>query len=297
VARTRGRGAILVGTASWADKSLVKSGWYPEGCTSAEDRLRHYSSKFPLVEVDSTFYFPPRSSVTRAWVQRTPDNFTFDVKAFSLMTQHPTNADALPEGAGPEGKKRVYLKDVDAGAVDEVWDRYLSALEPLRRAKKLGAVLFQFPPWFGLKAANKTYIVECAERAGPVQIAVEFRSPSWTTDDNIDETIDLLQSNGIAFVAADMPQRVKGSIPPVTPVTSKELATVKLHGRNREGYEERSFQGLIDYRYTKAQLEAWVPKLRDLAKQVDAVHVVFRNMHEDYAVRNGAALLEMVSGR
>jgi uncharacterized protein YecE (DUF72 family) len=295
VARGRAHGAILVGTASWTDKSLVQSGWYPEGCTSAEDRLRHYASHFPLVEVDSTYYFPPRPAMARAWVLRTPEHFTFDVKAFSLLTQHPTNPDALPEGAAPAGKKRVYLKDIAAAAVDEVWDRFLSALDPLHRAGKLGALLFQFPPWFSLKGANKSYVAECARRAEPFDICVEFRHPSWTRQENVDESVELLQTNGVAFVAVDMPARVKGAIPPVTPVTSKELAVVRLHGRNRRGFEERSFQGLIEYRYTKAQLQAWVPKLRRLATQVERVHVVFRNAHEDFAVRNAAELQRLLA--
>jgi uncharacterized protein YecE (DUF72 family) len=294
VAGARPRGVILVGTASWTDKSLVQSGWYPEGCTSAEDRLRHYASQFPLVEVDSTYYFPPRPDVVRAWVARTPDGFTFDVKAFSLLTQHPTNPEALPEGGAPRGKKRVYLKDVDPAVVDEVWDRFLSALRPLRRAGKLGALLFQFPPWFVLRGANKTYLLECARRAQPFRICVEFRHPSWTTAENLDETTELLERGGIAYVIVDMPQRLKGSIPTVLLVTSKELAVVRLHGRNRQGFEARSFQGLVEHRYTRAQLKAWVPKLRTLSEQAEAVHVVFRNAHADYAVRNAAELQRLL---
>ena len=285
---------ILVGTASWTDKSLVRSGWYPDGCSSAEDRLRYYASQFRLVEVDSTYYFPPRPDVVRAWVARTPDAFTFDVKAFSLLTQHPTNPEALPEGGAPAGKKRVYLKDVDADVVDEVWDRFLSALRPLRRAGKLGALLFQFPPWFVLKRANKEYLLECAQRAKPSPVCVEFRHPSWTTEDNLDETTDLLERGGIAYVIVDMPQRLKGSIPTVPLVTSKDLAVVRFHGRNRQGFEARSFQGLIEYRYTRAQLKAWVPKLRALSQQADAVHVVFRNAHADHAVRNAAELQRLL---
>jgi len=47
--------SILVGTASWTDKTLIDSKkFYPTGCTSAEARLRYYASLFPLVEVDSS---------------------------------------------------------------------------------------------------------------------------------------------------------------------------------------------------------------------------------------------------
>ena len=139
-------GRILVGTASWTDRSLLGSGWYPKGTTTAEERLAYYASRFPLVEVDSTYYFLPSRETAHRWVERTPGGFTFDVKAFSLLTQHPTDPKALPEGMAPEGKARVYLRHLDERAVDEIWERFTGALQPLQAAGKLGAVLFQFPP-------------------------------------------------------------------------------------------------------------------------------------------------------
>jgi len=50
------RGTILVGTASWTDKTLLASGWYPDSADTPEKRLAHYATQFPLVEVDSTYY-------------------------------------------------------------------------------------------------------------------------------------------------------------------------------------------------------------------------------------------------
>ena len=52
-------GQILVGTASWTDKTLLESGWYPPEASTPEERLRFYAEQFPLVEVDSTYYTPP----------------------------------------------------------------------------------------------------------------------------------------------------------------------------------------------------------------------------------------------
>jgi len=55
--------SILVGTASWTDKTLIECGaFYPPGCSSAEARLRHYASVFPLVEVDSSYYAMPSAT-------------------------------------------------------------------------------------------------------------------------------------------------------------------------------------------------------------------------------------------
>jgi len=286
-------GRILVGTASWTDRSLVASGWYPEGVSSAEDRLRHYASRFPLVEVDSTYYALPRQVMARDWASRTPADFTFDVKAFSLLTQHPTRASSIPRGIDVESDKAtVYLKHVDEQGVGQLWDRFLDGVDPLRRTNKLGCLVFQFPPWFSSRSANREYVVDCADRAAADRIAVEFRHPSWFKPEERERTLALLADHSIALVCADMPQRVDKALPRLAAATSTELAMVKFHGRNRQGWEESSFQGLTDYWYRPKELEAWVPDLRRLAEEAGEVHVVFRNMHGDNAVRNAEQLMD-----
>src|SRR4030095_8234318 len=55
-----GGGAVRVGTASWTDPTLLKSGWYPKGANDAESRLRFYATPLPIVEVDATSSPPPR---------------------------------------------------------------------------------------------------------------------------------------------------------------------------------------------------------------------------------------------
>ena len=287
-------GGILVGTASWTDKSLLASGWYPPGVTSAEERLQFYASRFPLVEVDSTYYFPPSEKNARLWVERTPPGFVFNVKAFSLLTQHPTRAEALPKTARlPEGKARVYPKDLDQADVDEVWDRFLSALEPLHDAGKLGALLFQFPPWFGIARRNKQYILECARRASPLPICVEFRNGSWMTDDNRAETLEFLEGYGLPYVGVDMPQGFRSSVPPVLAATA-DLAVVRFHGHNREEWESGSVQRRFRYLYSDAELAEWAPRLRSLAQQATATHVLMNNCYEDYAQRNAADLIRLL---
>ena len=82
---------VLVGTCSWADASLVKdSDWYPRRTMKAAQRLAYYASRFPLVSLDSTHYFPPTPELSESWVERTPAGFRFDVRAWSLLTGHPT---------------------------------------------------------------------------------------------------------------------------------------------------------------------------------------------------------------
>jgi uncharacterized protein YecE (DUF72 family) len=167
-------GQVRVGTASWTDRTLIASGWYPPEADTPEKRLRYYARQFPLVEVDATYYALPAEQTATAWAARTPNGFTFNVKAFSLLTHHPTPVAALPKDLRPAaektGKDRVYFKDVGPALAGQVWERFLSALDPLRAERKLGAILLQFPPWFPISKARKDYIVACAERAAPDRV-------------------------------------------------------------------------------------------------------------------------------
>lgn len=287
-------GEVLIGTASWTDKSLLASGWYPSGATSAADRLRYYAEQFPLVEVDSTYYFPPSEKNSELWAERTPAAFTFNVKAFSLLTQHPTKADALYKDLPrPEGKKNVYRDDLDPKTIDEVWDRFLSALGPLREAGKLGVLLFQFPPWFVIARKNKDYILECAKRAAPFQIAVELRHKSWMTDDNQKETLDFLEGHGLPYVCVDMPQGFKSSLPPVVAATA-DLAMVRFHGHNADDWESGSVQKRFKYLYSEEELKAWAPRIEELSGEAKQTHVLMNNCYRDYAQRNARELAKLV---
>ena len=155
-------GRILIGTSSWTDPTLVKDGhFYPPGANSADARLRFYASQFPIVEVDSTYYFPPSEKNSVLWIERTPPEFTFNIKAYSLLTNHPTKRDSLYkdlQDSAPADKKNVYREQLPDEAVEEVWQRFRDALMPLHSAGKLGAVLFQFPQWFVISKKSKAYI-------------------------------------------------------------------------------------------------------------------------------------------
>jgi uncharacterized protein YecE (DUF72 family) len=288
-------GEIRVGSASWTDKSLLQSGWYPPGVTSAEDRLKYYASKFPLVEVDASYYFMPRRQMAEAWAERTPADFTFNIKAFSLLTQHPTKVEAVPKELDlPEGKKRVYLKDLEPAAVDTIWDMFLDALDPLAEAGKLGALLFQFPPWFTIKRSNKEYILECARRAAPWRICVEFRNATWLSDDNRDETLAFLSEYDLPYVCVDMPQGFRSSVPPVVAATSPSLSVMRFHGHNNAKWESGSVQERFAYLYSAEELRQWVPKLQQLADDTEQTHVLMNNCHSDYAQRNGQQLIDLL---
>src|SRR3712207_4535369 len=70
---------VKVGTSSWTDPTLLRSGWYPPQASSPADRLGYYASRFSLVEVDSTYYSLPSERNSVLWAERTPPDFTFNI--------------------------------------------------------------------------------------------------------------------------------------------------------------------------------------------------------------------------
>jgi uncharacterized protein YecE (DUF72 family) len=285
---------IRVGTASWTDKTLLASGWYPADVTSAAERLDFYAKHFRVVEVDSTYYTPPNERNSELWVDRTPAGFTFNIKAFSLLTQHPTKPTALYKDLRPEGvSKNLYLKDLEQSTVDEVWDRFLSALEPLHAGGKLGALLFQFPQWFPIGKRNKQYILDCKARCEPYRVCIEFRNKTWLSPENEAETLDFLTSYGLPYVCVDMPQGHTSSIPPVVAATS-DLAVVRFHGHS-DKWTSRDIYERFGYRYSTEELAAWAPKVVDLAARAKETHVLMNNCYSDYAQTNAQQLIDLLA--
>ncbi len=279
-------GDILVGACSWTDRQLLASGWYPRGRRDAEGRLRHYASRLPLVEVDSGYYALPRRRNSELWVERTPEGFRFDVKAFSLLTGHPTPERTLP----PDLRNRA----VDGVLLDEVWGRFADAVEPLRAAGRLGTVLFQFPPWFAPGSTAERTLEDCARRTAGWPIAVEFRHPAWWRADRADDTRAQLTALGATAVGVDMAQGLTGSLPPLAPVSRPGLAVVRFHGRS-PAWGRGSKEDRFRHDYDVTELAAWVPRLRRAARRTDELHVLFNNCCADAAVRAAETMRGMLT--
>jgi uncharacterized protein YecE (DUF72 family) len=158
-----------VGTASWTDPTLVNSDlFYPPSVRSAEERLRFYAEQFNTVEVDSTFYALPAERSARLWAERTPDGFVFNIKPFALMTQHPAEVSRLPkhlrEMVPAEERSNHQLTRPSKEVIDMAFQKFWSAMAPLREAGKLGMISFQCPPYFISKPANLDYLARLPER-------------------------------------------------------------------------------------------------------------------------------------
>jgi len=295
-------GKLLIGTASWTDKSLIDS-WrfYPASAKTAEARLQYYASEFPLVEVDSSYYGMPSERNAVLWVERTPPGFTFDIKAYGALTQHPVTPASLPKDlreALPNvvrGRRHLYDKDLSPEIREALWERFASALLPLDSAGKLGVVLFQFPPWFLPGRESRAYIGQVKERLPQYTPAIEFRSPLWFRDDETERTLRFLTELELPFVCVDEPQGTHASVPPVVAVTAP-AAILRFHGRNTAAWAARdaSVAEKYNYLYNPNELEQWVPSIQRLVAEANELHAIMNNCHEDYAVRNAKQLASML---
>ncbi|MFI7428825.1 DUF72 domain-containing protein [Micromonospora sp. NPDC049836] len=282
-------GVIKVGTSSWADQTLVRSGWYPRGVNSPAGRLGFYAERFGLVEVDTSYYAIPTPETAEGWAAATPDGFTFDVKAFRLFTGHHTPVAALPRELRPAGgPSRIRWRDLPAGAYDELWDRFHAALAPLAAADRLGAVLLQFPPWLTRGEAAKQRILAAARRCRPWRVGVELRHSSWFSDEAVVDTVTFLREHGLGYVCVDMPQGHPSSVPPILTATA-DLAVVRFHGHSA-AWESGDKQEKFRYAYGARELARWAVLLRELAEQCAELHVLMNNCCDGQAQRDAARL-------
>lgn len=299
-------GRIRIGTASWTDPSLIKSGkFYPKGCNSPAERLKFYAGTFPIVEVDSSYYAMPSSANAEKWAERTPDDFVFNIKAFRLFTGHHTDRRALPRDVGDalaahfETRKNLYYKDTPAEIRDVLWERFRNAIRPLREAGKLRSVLFQFAPWVKFGSASMAHIDECRSRLPNDLLAIEFRDRSWFGDGNRQRVLDFERERGLVNVIVDEPQGTRNSIPAVWEVTSPKLAILRMHGRNEKTWNIKgdSAADRFNYDYADAELAALVSPIRALTSQALEVDVIFNNNYEDQGQRNARTLMTDLESR
>jgi uncharacterized protein YecE (DUF72 family) len=296
---------LLSGSCSWTDRTLVaQSDWYPKRTMSAAERLRFYAAQFPLTEIDSSYYAPPGEQQARMWADRTPEGFRFDVKAYSLLTGHPTRPASLWRDLREElpedvlAKRNIYAKDLGSDALDEAWRRFAAALRPLHESGRLGAVLFQYPPWFVPARRNRAELDALRGRLPDYRVSVEFRSPLWLAEPRDRErTLSTLEDQGLVFVCVDAPEA--SGLPRLFAVTNPELFLVRFHGRSDSTWADtsRSAAERFRYLYSEAELEELALPISELAQEARESHMLMNNCYRDYAVRNAAQLREEIARR
>ncbi|WP_034260542.1 DUF72 domain-containing protein [Actinospica robiniae] len=279
---------ILVGTAGWADRDLVASGWYPPQTRTAAARLAYYAERFPLVEVDMSYYAIPTAATVSGWVEAT-DDLIMDVKAFRLLTGHSTPIASLPPQLRAEAPRPALTgRNAPEALLRGAWQHFRDGLEPLRAAGRLGRVLLRFPASVMAGEPGVTQVAKALELCRPLPAAVEFRHASWLHPERRAQTLDLLADHDAAYVCVDMPQHSACAMPPDLEVTAP-TAVIRLHGRSRhwiDGDKRERYR----YDYTPAETEQWSRNARLLTQQAHEVHVIVNTCCAGTAQRTAAGL-------
>ena len=290
---------ILVGTASWTDPEFIKAGWYPpEVKNDAEGRLRYYAERFPMVEVNASFYALPTVETVAAWGERTPPGFRFHVKAHQVISGHPSDPGRLPAPLrklpaelDAKGRIRKPSRELRDAAIDTL----LEACGPL--GDKLGAILVQLPPFVVSGERQRDELARILTRLRPARAAVEFRHRSWVAAGEREHAVALLAEHDAAWVCVDAPRvEAMSAMPPVVEITSPGLAYVRMHGRNATMWTRgRTVAERFDYEYADRELEEWVAPVLDMAERAQEVAVVMNNNARDYALQAASRFTQLLS--
>lgn len=266
---------IYIGVTGWGDHSSLYT--TPD---AQRDKLPAYSSYFPTVEVDSSFYAIQSKRNVEKWVNDTPKSFQFIVKAYQGMTGHERGNIPFPNKT-------------------EMFNAFKGSLQPYIESKKLAMVLFQFPPWFNCTKENVDYLRWCKAQMGDIPCALEFRHQSWFYPQYKEKTIQFMKSQKWIHSISDEPQAGEGSIPIILEPTSEEKVLVRFHGRNVHGWQKKNAENWREvrylYRYNMQELSEWVLHLQELEKACQDVFVVFNNNSGGDAADNAKHLIELLN--
>jgi uncharacterized protein YecE (DUF72 family) len=188
------------------------------------------------------------------WFRYSPEGFVYTAKLPKLITH----------------EKKLDL----AQGVQEDLEKFIELLEPLWLGGKLGCLLIQLPPKYDYKLKEFEEFLKILP--SHVKFAVEFRDLSWMRE----ETWTLLQKYGVAYAVVDEPL-----LPPELHFTAS-FAYFRWHGKGVRPW--------YNYRYSKEELEPWVPKVKEVAEKIKTVYGYFNNHYHGYAVENCLQVLEML---
>jgi uncharacterized protein YecE (DUF72 family) len=275
---------VLVGTSSWADPGFVKR-WYPQGLP-ARQRLPWYAQRFEAVELNSSFYAVPDRNAVRGWAEATPPAFVFDVKVHRALSRHAAPLDSLPpdlrDAASTSDRGRVLLTPELETALAR---RLVEETAPLAEAGKLGAFLVQLTPAFAPRQHELGELDRLVEALAPHRVAIELRHRGWVSEKRLERTLGWFSEKGVAFVCVDAPPGDHVPImPPLDAATRDDLAYLRAHGRNTDGYlKGKTVAERFGWRYDDDELAEIADRVSELAENTGEVHVMFNNNRDDDA--------------
>lgn len=241
--------------------------------------LNEYAQRMPAVEIDTFFYALPNVQTVQKWIGQVAPGFSFIVKAHQSMTKHPQAQ--LPAGLN----------------LAQVFQRFKEAVGPLIASSQLKTVLFQFPPTFTPTVVNIDYLMKFRQLMGNLPIAVELRNQAWYRPGVLRSLVDYCRELNYSLVAADEAQSTQASVPFYLVNTNPDLALLRLHGRNQEGWRNpgkswRKKRTL--YHYSDQELAGFKQQIEQLRPTPQEVCVIFNNNSAGDAAPNALRLQEMM---
>ncbi len=260
---------IYIGPAGWsyADWAGIV---YPKPRKRGFSELVFLSRYFNTIEINTTFYHPIAPAMAQAWVQKIGSReFQFTAKLWQRFTHDETPFEP--------GDVRVFQ----------------SGIEPLRRAKMLGAVLVQFPWSFKRTAESESRIRRIREAFADFRLVVEVRHISW--DDP--GALKFLSGLDLGFCNIDAP-RMKSSLHETSHVTSN-VGYIRFHGRNAQAWfdPKAGVAERYNYLYTPQELGPWVDRIREMRSKTEDVFIVGNNHFQGKGVVNALQLQSMLTGK
>ena len=250
---------IRIGPAGWSYKDWEQT-VYPQKPGKNFDPLEYLARYFSTIEINSSFYRPPAVSTTKAWVNRVAANkeFTFTAKLYRLFTHERGKATKADEKEFHEG------------------------MAPLLNAGKLGALLLQFPWSFKNTVDDRVYLAELLEKFAKYPLVLEVRHSSWNTP----AMYEWLQERAVGICNIDQPVFSK-SIRPAA-LTTSPVGYVRLHGRNYQNWfrEKAPRDERYNYLYSFDELDPWLKRIKEVAKQTRETYVITNNHFRGQAVVN-----------
>lgn len=256
------RAPVRIGVAGW-DYPDWKGVLYPAPKPRNFDPVRYLASYIDLIEINSTFYRPQTREVAQRWVDRVADldHFRYTAKLSRRFTHERATA-----------WTRAEVKEVKDG------------MSVLNKAGVLDALLIQFPWSFKNDAQNREWLDDLTHTFEEYPLVVEVRHEGW----NDPEFYAWLAERSIGFVNVDQPL-FKKSLKPSARRTS-HCGYVRVHGRNYMDWFRKGAgrDARYDYLYTPEELEPWVARTDEIArdKTTENVDVVFNNHYKAQAVVN-----------
>jgi uncharacterized protein YecE (DUF72 family) len=252
---------LYLGTGSYSNKDWLGL-LYPEGSKSSEF-LHIYAQRFGAVELNASFYAIPGVKAFQGMVEKSEAKVRFAVKLHQSFTH-----------------------SRDAG--EEMTQRMLESVEPLREVGMLGPLLAQFPYSFHRTPENRLYLKHLIERFENQQLAVEFRGQDWDKP----EVYEGLKEFGAIPVSVDYPPL--SGLPKPELHVSHGVAYVRMHGRNKaKWWEGKNASERHDYLYSPDELRPWVLKIAEQRDNLSQVYVLLLNTTKGHALKNLAMLEDL----